>query len=190
MKKGIAVIIGLGVLIIALAFVLLLVPASKPGNLQTYVNASGGFSLQYPAGATVREGDPQGFYIDPETGNATTIVSIVFPRVDTFSENSSHGYYQYQVRVMVTPLARYACTRGGDVTPTVTTGGDAAAGNRLNWTLYGYCHGGKLYSVYDMFASGSDGTPLTPKLEADIAAGKVINEQIAKSFKFAATAPQ
>jgi len=142
-----------------------------------------GFSIQYPPSASVREGDPRGLYIEPDTTNATTVVSIVFPRVDTFSENGSHGYYEFQVRVDATK-AQYACM----VNPTWqnSTSSGAAAGNRVEYALSSICHGGRIYSVYNIFASGSDGTPLTPKLESDIAAGKILNEQVAKSFRFTA----
>ncbi len=192
MKKGTPLVIGLGVLIVALVLVGIFWPATKTGTppapvvteLQRYTNTANGFLLEYPKGATVKEGDPEGIYLDADTNNATTVVSIVFPRVDTFSENGSHGYYQAQVRVTATMTAKFACAIDSDTTPTVTTGSDAGAGNRLNWTRYGYCHGGKLYGVYDLFMSGSDGTPLTPKLEADIATMKTQSAAVAKSFEF------
>lgn len=188
-KTGIIIVVALGVVILALLLVLIFVPAKKavapaPSDWSTYKNETYNFSIQYPAGPEVREGDPLGIYLEPETSNATTVVSFIFPLVDTFSENGSHGYYQYQVRVTATPLAQYACAIGADTKPAITSDVGAAAGNRVAYTRYGFCHGGRLYGVYDIFASGSDGTPLTPKLESDIAAGKIRNEEITKNFKF------
>ncbi len=202
MKKGIVLISSLGVIIIALLCVLLFVPAKNAGAPapvigETYLNNAFDFSLVYPKEATVYEGDPHGLYLEPETSNATTAVAIVFPRVDTFSENGSHGYYEFRVHVAIAPMntceTKDSANTGehfvqfenlNGITFAVFAGGGAAAGNRVLYTRYGICRGPILFSVYDILASGSDGTPLTPKLEADIAAGKIRNEQIVRSFQF------
>lgn len=180
-KAAQGLVFGLAGVIIILLAIFVFLPGSKPvtAGWQTYTGA--GFSIQYPNEASVREGDPKGLYIEPDTDNATTLVSIVFPRVDTFSENGSHGYYEFQVRVDATK-AMFACM----VNPVWqnSTSSDAAAGNRITYSKSSICHGGRIYSVYDIFASGSDGTPLTPKLEADIAAGKIRNQQVVQSFQF------
>jgi hypothetical protein len=187
MKKKTIIQIGVVlVVLLAVAFI----PSKKEVTTplspawQIYKNIGNNFLLRYPSQASAQEGSPRGLYLEPDTDNATTLVSVVSPRVDTFSENGSHGYFEFQVRVMASPVAKFACARDADIDPTVTTGGDAGMGNRVSWTRYDFCHGGKLYWVYDIFASGSDGTPLTPKLEADVAAGKEQNKKIAESFRF------
>ncbi len=206
MKKGIAVVIGLGVLIVALLVMLLTVPDKKgpvmpSDETQIYANPAYGFSLRYPAGAIIREGDPRGLYLAEDIDAPTTTMSIQFPRVDTFNENGSHGYYEFQVRVYAdppenaypecNPRLSFLSDEHADNTamlagePTqIFRGGGAAAGNRVAYTRYGLCHQNRHYSVIDIFASGSDGTPLTAKLEAGIAAGKERNKKIVDSFQF------
>ncbi len=198
---------GLGILIVALALVLVLVPAKKPSdkppasiNLKTYTNAEYGFSVQYPEGGIAGNGTPEGIHLeeDIDTGSAAGYIS--FPPVDTFSENGSHGHYQYQVRVYAdtSDIVRQPCSVMMSILPMeqasgttvvagfpaqVWTGGDAAAGTHVSFTRYSLCAGNRYYSLIDLFASSSDGTPLTPKLKADIAAGAAINKQIVQSFK-------
>jgi hypothetical protein len=65
----------------------------------------------------------------------------------------------------------------------VFAGEGAAVGNRLKYTRYAFCNGNLLYSIYDVFASGSDGAPLTEKLQADIRVGEKANKAILSSFK-------
>lgn len=158
-----------------------------------------GFSIEYPKEATIVEGDPGGLYLEESIDAPLPAVSIKFPRVDTFSENQSHGYYEFQVRVhggMGKP--EWGCnaaaftttgeTQAGTVmidgkTAHVFTGMSAGAGNRLEFTRYALCYNDINYSIYDIFASGSDGTPLTEKLEEDIARAKALNKKIIASFR-------
>ena len=166
---------------------------------QTYANAANGFSIQYPAHLQVIAGSPPNNYLALDSDAPAPAVSIISPRVDTFSENNSHGSYQFIVEVVASdflpncnpelsimsmPLIASGTAMIDGQTARVFTSSDAAAGTHVSTTGYTICYKNHFYLIADIFVMSSDGTPLTPKLEADIAAGKERNKKIVESFTF------
>jgi hypothetical protein len=171
-------------------------PVPVPSDWKYFRSPDGGFEFRYPASAKVVAGAGEGMYLDETIDTPTAAFSVVFPRVDTFSENGSHGYYEQRLRIFF-GVPEFGCNpaASGFDKPagTATVAGmqayvfersDAGAGNRMEARRYAFCDTrGAWYSIEDIFASGSDGTPLTPKLEVDITRVRADAKSIINSFQ-------
>lgn len=203
MKLGIAIIVFLAVIIVGLICVLIWVPVSQNDLTESwpvYQNLEPQFSFRYPPGSTVVPGSGDGLHLDEPIDFPPVLVSVITPRVDTFSENGSYGYYETRIRVLAAGDIEHGCDgfniqasgfdqQVGSTTIAGTTAfifkrGDGAAGNRVEVIRYALCKDGMGLIIEDVFATGSDGTPLTKKLVSDITLARANNERVVRSIRF------